>query len=211
MSDKEFEERFKIIIQQEQKTLKNNLIFDKEFERLQKDIQEELDNLKRRISYMIQDFNYNLQIDFGHDISMDMKSGIDTVGIFASLLGAVGIHFTLANSWNPVGWTAAALMGIAMLIGLGKSIYKFFSSDYKKSEQKRVANKNLERISENIKENTEKELEKLRRNVNEYMQTLQQECETVTEHIREPYIFICRIQKEVKQLTYQIQREGELP
>ncbi|WP_334085141.1 hypothetical protein [Helicobacter typhlonius] len=201
MSDKEFEERFKIIIQQEQKTLKNNLIFDKEFERLQKDIQEELDNLKRRISYMIQDFNYNLQIDFGHDISMDMKSGIDTVGI----------HFTLANSWNPVGWTAAALMGIAMLIGLGKSIYKFFSSDYKKSEQKRVANKNLERISENIKENTEKELEKLRRNVNEYMQTLQQECETVTEHIREPYIFICQTQKEIRQLTYQIQHEGELP
>ncbi len=194
-------EEFKINIRKYTYKLIDSDVSDKEFERLQKDIQEELDNLKRRISYMIQDFNYNLQIDFGHDISMDMKSGIDTVGI----------HFTLANSWNPVGWTAAALMGIAMLIGLGKSIYKFFSSDYKKSEQKRVANKNLERISENIKENTEKELEKLRRNVNEYMQTLQQECETVTEHIREPYIFICRIQKEVKQLTYQIQREGELP
>ncbi|MDE7316234.1 MAG: hypothetical protein K2N12_00645 [Helicobacter sp.] len=211
VSDKEFEETFKIIIRQEQKILENNLILDDEFKKLQEDIKEELENLKRRISYAIQDFNHNLKIDFEHNISMDMKSGIDTVGIFASLLGVVGIYFTLANFWNPVGWTAAALTGIATLIGFGKSIYKFFSSDYKKSEQKRAANENLKRISENIKENIEVELEKLRRNINEYIQNIQRECETVTEHMREPYIFICQTQKEIRQLTYQIQHEGELP
>lgn len=44
-----------------------------------------------------------------------------------------------------------AFGALTALLSFGKSIYKFFSDDYKKSEQRKSANENIENIIDKIK------------------------------------------------------------
>lgn len=65
----------------------------------------------------------------------------------------------MTNFWNFAGWTILGLGIISGLIGIAKSIRKFFSSEYKKSEQRKIVNNNLNQICEEITEDMKNQLE----------------------------------------------------
>ncbi|GAA7639435.1 hypothetical protein MMM5_06900 [Helicobacter pylori] len=68
-----------------------------------------------------------ISIDRGNtDFNFNIDSGINKIGLFASIGSLI---FGLLNFWNFVGWASIALG----LIGIVKSVWSFFDSDYKKS------------------------------------------------------------------------------
>lgn len=88
------------------------------------------------------DFNVNINID----------SGLKVSGLVASGIGAaVGVAFLLSN---PVGWTVAFVGGVLALlgsmVGIAKSVWGYFDSDYKKSQQRKEADKVLREAASNI-------------------------------------------------------------
>ncbi|BEE29379.1 hypothetical protein ATCC49503_08990 [Helicobacter pylori] len=76
-----------------------------------------------------------INIDSGFDFSFNIDSGINIIGLFASIggLGLLGIF----NAWSPMGWFALTAGIITGLVGIARSIWSFFSSRYKKSQQKK--------------------------------------------------------------------------
>ncbi len=90
--------------------------------------------------------------DFNADFNMD--NGIDTIGLFSSIGGLVLLLIT------PIVGEFALIAGVGLaLVGIGKSIWGFFDSDYKKSQQKEAVNENLNKACEKIAENVKSRIE----------------------------------------------------
>ncbi len=106
-----------------------------------------------------------INIDSGFDFNID--SGINKIGLFASIGGLI-----LLLATPVVGWFA--LFGGLVLgaIGIFKSVWSFFDSDYKKSQQRKEADKNLDRFCEKITETMKSQIESGKKDASEMIENL---------------------------------------
>ncbi len=109
-------------------------------------------------------------IDSGFDFSFNINSGINKIGLFASIGGLVILG--LVNFWNPMGWIELGLAGLLGLVGIVKSVWSWFSSDYKKSQQKKEVGKNLDRFCEKITEDMRNQIESSKKIIFEMIENL---------------------------------------
>ncbi|MCQ2908316.1 hypothetical protein JT162_03565 [Helicobacter pylori] len=120
---------------------------EKNIEQLEERVQDSLAIIKR-----INNLSLNPNSNFNTDFNMD--SGIDTIGLFASIGGLVLLLLT------PVVGEFALIAGVGLaLVGIGKAVWGFFDSDYKKSQQRKEVDKNLNKACEKIAENVESRIE----------------------------------------------------
>lgn len=97
----------------------------------------------------------NPNSNFNTDFNMD--SGIDIMGLFSSIGGLVLLG--IVNIWNPMGWFALTVGIITGLVGIARSIWSFFSSRYKKSQQRKAVDEKLDEACEKIAENVKSRIE----------------------------------------------------
>ncbi|GAA8407501.1 hypothetical protein HpDR45_13740 [Helicobacter pylori] len=117
----------------------------KNIKQLEYRIKDSLAMLKR---IGINNFGFNPNSNF------NMDSGIDTIGLFSSIAGLVLLLLT------PVVGEFALIAGLGLaFVGIGKSIWGFFDSDYKKSRQRKEVDKNLDEVCEKIAENVKSRIE----------------------------------------------------
>ncbi|PDW49615.1 hypothetical protein [Helicobacter pylori] len=117
----------------------------KNIEQLEERVQDSLAILKH---IGINNFGFNPNSNFNTD------SGIDTIGLFSSIVGLVLLFLT------PVVGEFALIAGVGLaLVGVGKSIWSFFDSDYKKSQQRKKVDENLHQICEKIAESVKSRIE----------------------------------------------------
>ncbi|WP_241679710.1 hypothetical protein [Helicobacter pylori] len=117
----------------------------KNIKQLEYRIKDSLAMLKR---IGINNFGFNPNSNF------NMDSGIDTIGLFSSIGGLVLLLLT------PIVGEFALIAGLGLaFVGIGKSIWGFFDSDYKKSQQKKEVDKNLDKACEKIAENVKSRIE----------------------------------------------------
>lgn len=81
--------------------------------------------------------------DFSLNVSID--NGINVVGLLASLAGGA------VMIWNPVGWVLMTIGVATLLVGLAKAVWSFFDSDYKKGQQRKATDNNLDSACEAIR------------------------------------------------------------
>lgn len=117
----------------------------KNIEQLEERVKDSLAMLER---IGINNPNSNFNTDF------NMDSGIDIIGLFASIGGLVLLLIT------PIVGEFALIAGVGLaLVGVGKSIWSFFSSRYKKSQQRKKVDKKLDEACEKITEDVKSRIE----------------------------------------------------
>ncbi len=95
-----------------------------------------------------------INIDSGFDFSFNINSGINKIGLFASIGGLALLFMT------PIVGEVALFGGLVLgAIGIFKSVWSFFDSDYKKSQQRKEADKNLDKFCEKITEDMRNQIE----------------------------------------------------
>ncbi len=88
----------------------------------------------------------NLGLNPNADFNID--SGINKIGLLASIGGLVLLFLT------PIVGEFALFGGLVLgAIAIVKSVWSFFDSDYKKSQQRKEMNKNLDKACEKITQN----------------------------------------------------------
>ncbi|MCQ2869045.1 50S ribosome-binding GTPase [Helicobacter pylori] len=108
-----------------------------------------------------------INIDSGFDFSFNIDSGINKIGLFASIGGLAALLMT------PVLGEIALIGGLVLgAIGIVKSVWSFFDSDYKKSQQRKEADKNLDRACEIIAENVRNQIESSKKGASEMIENL---------------------------------------
>ncbi len=107
----------------------------------------------------------HINLDSGFDLIFNIASGINKIGLLSSIASLV---FGIFNFWNPVGWASIGLG----LIGIVKSVWSWFSSDYKKSQQRKEVDKNLDKVCEIIEERVKNQIEDAKKGIFEKVESL---------------------------------------
>ncbi|UOS36344.1 hypothetical protein MPG51_03980 [Helicobacter pylori] len=80
----------------------------------------------------------------------------------------ISLVFGIFNFWNFAGWTSIGLG----LVGTGKSVWSWFSSDYKKSQQRKEVDKNLDKVCGIIEERVRNYIEGVKKGIFEKVESL---------------------------------------
>ena len=127
--------------------------FKKIFEEMTSGIQEIVNKNKRNVDEIMEYSMPILKNDFSFNLDFKMANGINVIGIISSLGGAAGLIWVSFLASNPVGWTAAAVLGaIGLVFSFYKSVKGFFSSKYKMEQQRKSADENLKKVFEKLEE-----------------------------------------------------------
>ncbi len=153
IEDDECERKFEVELQQGMKELGENIKkrFEKDEQQFREDIKEDIEQFEERIKDSLVMLN-RINIDSGFDINIDTDMGINGLGLLGSI---ASLGFGIFNFWNPVGWASIGLG----LVGVVKSLWSFFDSNYKKSQQKKEVDKNLDEFCEKITEDVRNQIE----------------------------------------------------
>ncbi|WQW64372.1 hypothetical protein KVM01_03345 [Helicobacter pylori] len=120
------------------------------------EIKEDIERFKERIKDSLA-MSERIGIDssnFDFNTDFNMDSGIDTMGLFASVGGLVLLLLT------PVVGEFALIAGVGLaLVWIGKAVWGFFDSDYKKSQQRKKVDEKLDEACEKIAENVKSRIE----------------------------------------------------
>ncbi len=105
--------------------------------------------------------------NFDSNSTFNFASGIDGIGLFSSIAGLVALLMM------PVVGEFVLIAGVALaFVGIGKSIWGFFDSDYKRSQQKKEVDKNLHQICEKIVQDVKSRLESRKKDIWEKIEKL---------------------------------------
>ncbi|GAA8574135.1 hypothetical protein oki143_08280 [Helicobacter pylori] len=171
IENKECKEIFENECEQGMKELERTIegLVKKCEEQFSKDIKEDIEQFEERIKDSLAMLEH-ISIDRGFNLNFDTDSGIDGTKLATSIggLGLLGIF----NAWNPMGWFALTIGIIAGLVGIARSIWSFFSSRYKRSQQRKEVDKNLHQICEKIAEDVKSRLESRKKDIREKIEKL---------------------------------------
>ncbi len=171
IEDEECKEIFKNELIQGIETLHEDIKW--RFRECEKRFDGEIKEAIKQLGYRIKDSLAMLEcisIDRGFNLNFDTDSGIDGTKLAASIggLGLLGIF----NAWNPMGWLALTAGIITGLVGIASSIWKFFSSRYQRSQQRKEVDKNLHQICEKIVQDVKSRLESRKKDIWEKIEKL---------------------------------------
>ncbi|GAA9584491.1 hypothetical protein UBN74_06440 [Helicobacter pylori] len=171
IENKECEEIFKNELIQGIETLHEYIKW--RFRECEKRFDGEIKEAIKQLEYRIKDSLAMLErisIDRGFNLNFDTDSGIDGTKLATSIggLGLLGIF----NAWNPMGWLALTIGTITGLVGITRSIWKFFSSRYQRSQQKKEVDKNLNKICEKIVQDVKSCIESYKKGASEMIENL---------------------------------------
>ncbi|WP_187923291.1 GTPase [Helicobacter pylori] len=171
VEDEECKEIFKNELIQGIEILCGNI--KRRFKECEKRFDGEIKEAIKQLEYRIKDSLAMLErisIDRGFNLNFDTDSGIDGTKLATSIggLGLLGIF----NAWNPMGWLALTAGIITGLVGIARSIWNFFSSRYKRSQQKKEVDKNLHQICEKIVQDVKSRLESRKKDIWEKIEKL---------------------------------------
>ncbi|GAA7128987.1 hypothetical protein HpCHN51_10500 [Helicobacter pylori] len=155
------------------------------FRECEKRFDGEIKEAIKQLEYRIKDSLAMLErisIDRGFNLNFDTDSGIDGTKLATSIggLGLLGIF----NAWNPMGWFALTIGIIAGLVGIARSIWSFFSSRYKRSQQRKEVDKNLHQICEKIVQDVKSRLESRKKDIWEKIEKLKANLRSVDNYKR---------------------------
>ncbi|MDN8617280.1 hypothetical protein [Variovorax ginsengisoli] len=116
---------------------------------------------------------------FGLEFKLD--NGINTLGLLSAFIGGAALLLS-----NPAGWVMLAIGAVSLLFNFYKAVRGFFSSDYKKAQQRKWADENIARLFDSIKAG-------LRDNVDKAAAELQGEVDKLKKRLSAPLDSVQRI------------------
>ncbi len=137
-------------------------------ERFIEEIKKDIEQFEERIKDSLRMLELIISIDRGNtDFNFNIDSGINKIGLFASIGGLALLLMT------PVVGEIALIGGLVLgAIGIVKSVWSFFDSDYKKSQQRKEVGKNLDKVCEKITENMRNQIENGKKGASEMIENL---------------------------------------
>ncbi len=187
IEDDECKRKFEVELQKGKEKLGEDMKkrFEKDGEQFLKDLQEDIEQFEDRIKDSLENLNrINIDSGFDFDINIDTDRGINGLGLLGSI---ASLGFGIFNFWNFVGWASIGL-GLG---GLVKSLWNAFSSDYKKSQQRKVVDKILDKVCEKIEEQMINQLKS-------YKKIIFEEVENLKVGLNDPVVGYERMKKQLK-------------
>ncbi|EKS2405591.1 hypothetical protein AAER22_13070 [Pseudomonas aeruginosa] len=177
ISNDDFRSSLRSIMEDEQKVLQADLPkqLDEKVSQFQKQTAEIVERYQQHANDLLTSYENlrktRLSSDFTPNVNID--NGINAYGLLAGLAGGA------LMIWNPMGWVLMTLGAITLLTGLAKSVWGFFDNDYKKGQQRKSAEENLDKACDEIRTS-------LRQSLDEAIPTLEKTIGEIREMLQAP-------------------------
>lgn len=174
ISNDEFKNTLKKLITNEFNTLGNTLpkVAEHEIDRFKADTGEIITRFQDYSKDLLNSYSKIKDRKFDHRFELKIKidNGINVTSLVASAIGGALMF------WNPAGWVVLAPALAGLVFSAYKAVRSFFSSKYKKSQQRESAEKNLgyieSQISSSIENGIKGALPELENQIDKIKQTL---------------------------------------
>ncbi|MEL7937765.1 hypothetical protein [Pseudomonas delhiensis] len=149
ISNDDFKSSLRTIMESAQKELQADLPrqFDEKVGQFQKQTEEIVERYQQHANDLLASYENLRKTQLAGDFTLNVNidNGINVYGLLAGLAGGA------LMIWNPMGWVLMTIGAITLLTGLVKSVWGFFDDDYKKGQQRKSAEENLDRACEEIR------------------------------------------------------------
>lgn len=181
ISNDKFKQYLKNSLEQEAENIKSNLkkLIEKEANAFGEKVRDIIKRSSQHLKNIVAAQNSNFDLQKNFKINVNVDNGLKVGGLVAGGIGAaLGIVFLVSN---PVGWTIAFVGGVlalvGSLVGVAKSVWGFFDSDYKKSQQRKEADKILRESNKTIEKEINKIIVKVNQEISIEMQKIKSQLE----------------------------------
>ena len=141
ISNDEFEVRLQAIMEREQGAVQNGLPeqFEGKVQQCQRQVAGIIERFEEHAKDILLCHEHMNASAMARELAIDVHvdRGIDLQGLI------VGVVDGAPLAWAPVRWSTTPLGDVTLLTGLFKSIWGYFSDDYRKSQQRKAAEKNI--------------------------------------------------------------------
>ncbi len=143
--------------------------------------------------------SYSSLSDIDTNIEVNLDSGVNVWGV----VGAIGGG--LALFWTPVGWGLIAVSAASLVFQFYKAIRSMFSSSYKKSQQRKSTNENIDKISTDIKYNIEEAISGALTEVESNVEKIRDAMSLSIQHIRDVNLKLSTSNSELTKLLKELE------
>lgn len=178
-------------------TVKNNV------EEFQEDVQDIATQFQDHVQERMEDIlNINTP---DIDLNFNIGSGINTAGLIGTAIGTAALLLT-----NPAGWIVITLGAIGLVFSFAKAIWSALSDDYKKSQQKKSANKNIDDTFDEWRDKFIKHLEKSNETLEDSLNSIKAEFRLPWKQAETIKNVLTLSSNDLSKLSKKIKREVEL-
>lgn len=208
LSNDDFKRVFsrRLTSQQDELTGRLPQLMHVEVEKFQEQIAEIVERMQELASELVAAYS-DIELDGvgGHiDLNIKIDNGINIPGLIGALAGG------LLMFWNPAGWAVLALGAVTVLVGAAKAVIGFFSSDYKKSQQRKAVDSNLSDISDKMRRSLRDSLAKALPQMEPKVEELKQALRAPGEQVGKVVDLLAQAGKQLKNISHNIETGGAL-
>lgn len=177
VSNDVFEECLREILSSEQEALQARLPvkLDEEVALFQKHVKTVVERFATHAGALLASYEdlRRVRIESTFSLTINIDSGINYYGVLGSLVSG-GLLI-----WNPAGWIIMSISIASLVASILKSVWSFFSDDYKKGQQRKAVDDNLASICAEIRNS-------LRASLDEAMPGLEDNASTIHGLLQSP-------------------------
>lgn len=208
ISNDDFKRTFSRRLESQQEELTEELpqVMQAEVEKFQEQIAEIVERMQELASELMSAYS-NIELNgvgARIDLSIDIDNGINVPGLIGALAGG------LLMFWNPAGWAILALGAVTVLVGAAKAVMGFFSSDYKKSQQRKAVDSNLSDISDKMRRSLRDSLDEALPQMEPKVEELKQALRVPGEQVGKVVDLLAQASKQLKNISQKIETGGAL-
>lgn len=169
------------------------------FEEFQEELKNITDQFNDHVQEFLEDASMTSDIDFNLSIKID--NGVSITGLIGTAMGAVALIFTSG------GW-ALAIGAVALVVSLGKAIWGFFDSDYKKSQQRKAADENINDKFQTIESRYVSQLVKNMQELEYNLTPIKNELQHPAQQTKEIILSLEKSIEQLKLISKKIMKQG---
>lgn len=208
ISNDEFKDALERIIRREQKALMERLPgrMEAEVDKFQDQIRDVVERFENFAADLIDTYGNIANSGLGEKIELKFKldNGVNIPSLLGVLVGGA------LMIWNPAGWVVLALSAFSLAIGLYKAVRGFFSSDYKKSQQRKSADSNLGDIDGKLRASLRDTLDAAIPQLQPKLDAVKEALELPAQQIEQMAALLGQAEKQLKKISKTIKTEGAL-
>lgn len=198
--------RDKIDAQQVQLSMEYPAAMSKHIESFQEDVEDTLkrfEDLNRELTETYAKLN-NTQFNGKFNLKLNLDNGLKVTNLLAVLAGGALLW------WNPAAWYVIAMGAASIAVGAYKAVRGFFSSDYKKSQQRKATDDSLHSVTSHLRDLLRAGLKSALPDMQKKIYLIEQAIAAPTKQTNELVQLLSHSVNQLKALSRQINNVGNL-
>lgn len=209
ISDEDFKNKLEQYIKDEIDTFTDQLNkeIDKKSKEFETEVLEIVSTYQRYVDQLVEQHINSVKLDFEFEPNININKNKTVKGLIGGLvIDVIGLGLTFLT---PAAWFIIVLSVLGTVFSIGKKIHTFRDKDFQKSQQRKNADKNIDKVVETIQKELNKQLSEIKDEIYKGVPKIKNTLYEPVVQVRTMSETFLDVKNEIKQLSFEIMSKGE--